>query len=95
MPVMLLPFFPLATVLMSMFVITSVKCTKFECADLVQDSLDCDVCWCYEEGGFGCFCCTVCHEHDHNHRDDDDNDDDDDDCYDDSSESFHAYAKKS
>jgi hypothetical protein len=19
-----------------------------------------DVCWCYEEGGFGCFCCTVC-----------------------------------
>jgi hypothetical protein len=47
------------------------------------------VCWCYEEGGCGCFCCTVCH----------DNDNDDDHCnvnyYDDSSDSFHAYAKKS
>jgi hypothetical protein len=89
-----LPFLPLTTALMSIFVITSVKCTDFECADLVQDSLDCDVCWCYEEGGFGCLCCTVCH-----HRnDDDDHDDDHDDpnaYYDDSCESFHAYAKKS
>jgi hypothetical protein len=57
---LLLPFFPLATVLMGMVVITSVKCTEFECTDIVQDVADCDVCWCYEEGGFGCFCCTVC-----------------------------------
>lgn len=85
---MVLPFVPLITVLMSMFVITSVKCNAFECADLVQDSLNCDVCWCYEEGGFGCFCCTVCHDHrdDHAHHVN---------YYDDSSDSFHAYAKKS
>lgn len=88
MPVMLLPFLPLTTVIMSIFVITSVKFTKFECADLVQDSLDCDVCWCYEEGGFGCFCCTVCHN-------DDDDHDDHNTYYDDSSDLFHAYAKKS
>lgn len=85
--VMFLPFVPLVTVLTSIFVITSVKCNDFECADLVQDS---DMCWCYEEGGFGCLCCTVCH---------DDHDDDHDyahvNCYDDSSDSFHAYAKKS
>ena len=87
MPVMLLPFLPLTTVIMSIFVITSVKFTKFECADLVQDSLDCDVCWCYEEGGFVCFCCTVCH--------DDDDHDDPNTYYDDSSHLFHSYAKKS
>ena len=87
MPVMLLPFLPLTTVIMSMFVLTSVKFTKFECVDLVED---CDVCWCYENGGFGCCCCTVCHD-----DDDDDTDDDDDAVYDDSSDSFHAYAKKS
>jgi len=81
-----LPFVPLVTVLMSIFVITSVKCNDFECADLVQDSLDYDMCWCYEEGGFGCLCCTVCH---------DDHDDDHVNYYDDSSDSFHAYAKKS
>ena len=63
MPVMLLPFLPLTTVIMSIFVITSVKFTKFECADLVQDSLDCD--------------------------------DDPNTYYDDSSDLFHAYAKKS
>ena len=91
MPVMLLPFLPLTTVIMSIFVITSVKFTNFECADLVQDSLDCDVCWCYEEGGFGCFCCTVCHNDD----DDRDNHDDPSTYYDDSSELFHSYAKKS
>jgi len=85
MPVMLLPFFPLTTVIMSIFVITSVKFTKFECVDLVNDTLDCDVCWCYENSGFGCCCCTVCH----------DDDDDPNLYYDDSSESFHAYAKKS
>ena len=77
MPLMLLlPFFPLATVLMGMVVITSVKCTEFECTDIVQDCLDCD-----DECGFACCCC--CH------------DDDADVLYDDSSESFYAYAKKS
>jgi len=85
---MLLPFLPLTTVLMSIFVITSVKFNDFECADLVQDSLDCDVCWCYEEGGFGCLCCTVCH-------DDADDDDDRASYHDDSSDLFHSYAKKS
>jgi hypothetical protein len=88
MPVMLLlPFLPLATVLMSMVVLTTVKFTTFECADIVKDTMDCDVCWCYENGGFGCCCCTVCH----------DADDADDADYDDSSESFHkhVYAKKS
>jgi hypothetical protein len=91
MPVMLLlPFFPLATVLMSGICIlaSDVKCcTRVECADIVKDTLDCDVCWCYENGGFGCCCCTICH----------DADDADDADYDDSSESFHkhVYAKKS
>ena len=84
---LLLPFFPLATVLMSGICIlaSDVKCcTRVECADIVKDTLDCDVCWCYENGGFGCCCCTVCH-------------DADDADYDDSSESFHkhVYAKKS
>jgi hypothetical protein len=96
MPIMLLPFFPLTTVIMGMFVITSVKFNKFECVDLVKDTLECDVCWCYDEGGFGCCCCTVCHNDDH---DDDDDDhaieDDPNTYYDDSSDSFHAYAKKS
>ena len=40
MPIMLLPFFPLTTVIMGMFVITSVKFNKFECVDLVKDTLD-------------------------------------------------------
>lgn len=90
MPVMLLPFFPLATVLMSMVVLTTVKFNTFECTDIMKDTMDCDACWCYENGGFGCCCCTVCH-------DADDADDADDDDYDDSSESFHkhVYAKKS
>ena len=79
-----LSLIPLITVLTSICILTvEPKCHEFECADLVQDSLDCDVCWCYEEGGFGCFCCTVCHDHDHVNE------------YDDSSDSFHAYAKKS
>lgn len=55
-----LPLVPLMTVLTSIFFITANN--EFECADIVQDSLDCDVCWCYEEGGFGCFCCTACHD---------------------------------
>ena len=71
MPIMLLPFFPLATVLMGMVVVTSVKFTEFECADIVKDTLECDVC--------GCGCCE----------------DVDYMLYDDSSDSFHAYAKKS
>jgi len=58
---LLLPFFPLATVLVGMFSITYVRCNEFECMDVMHDVLECDVCWCYEEGGFGCFCCTVCH----------------------------------
>ncbi len=89
---LLLPFFPLATVLMgSICIIASdIKCTEFECADIVHDTLDGDVCWCYENGGFGCCCCTVCHN-----DDDDDDVDDPNTYYDDSCESFHAYAKKS
>jgi hypothetical protein len=53
---LLLPFFPLATVLMSGICIfaSEINCTKFECAD---------------------------------------HDNDNDNCYDDSDESFHAYAK--
>lgn len=88
MPLVLLPFVPLITVLVGMTAV-SVKCNEFECIDLVEDSLDCDVCWCYEEGGFGCFCCTMCHDtprkckHDHII------------IHDDSSAAFHAYAKKS
>jgi hypothetical protein len=73
MPIILLPFFPLATVLMGMVVVTSVKFTEFECADIVKDTLECDVCCC------GCCCCE----------------DVDYMLYDDSSDSFHAYAKKS
>ena len=85
MPLMLLPLVPLITVLTSIFILTSEPtCNEFECADLVHDSLDCDVCWCYEEGGCGCFCCTMCHDHAHVVNE-----------YDDSSDSFHAYAKKS
>ena len=96
MPLMLLPFLPLTTVIMGMIVITNVKFTTFECGDLVKDTLDCDACWCYETGGgVGCCCCTVCHDHEDDHEDDDD--DDPNLYYDDSSDSFHAhvYAKKS
>jgi hypothetical protein len=58
-----LPLVPLITAIISMCVITATSdCNEFECADIVQYSLDCDVCWCYEEGGFGCFCCTACHD---------------------------------
>ena len=74
---MLLPFFPLATVLMGMVVVTSVKFTEFECADIVKDTLECDGCGCC--CGCGCGCCE----------------DVDYMLYDDSSDSFHAYAKKS
>jgi hypothetical protein len=81
-----LSLIPLITVLTSICILTvEPTCNEFECADLVQDSLDCDVVWCYEEGGCGCFCCTVCHTHDHDHVT----------YHDDSSDSFHAYAKKS
>ena len=89
MPVMLLlPFFPLATVLMSGICIlaSDVKCcTRVECADIVQDTLDGDVNWCYENGGFACCCCRH------------DDDDDPNTYYDDSSDSFHrhVYSKKS
>jgi hypothetical protein len=94
MPVMLLlPFFPLATVLMSSICIlaSDVKCcTRVECVDIVQDTLDGDVDWCYENGGFACCCCCCCCcRHD--------DDDDPNTYYDDSSDSFHrhVYSKKS
>lgn len=58
--ILLLPYFPLATVLVGMFVVTSVKCTEFECVDIVHDCLDCDVVWCYENGGCACCCCSCC-----------------------------------
>ena len=85
---LLLPFFPLATVLMSGICIlaSDVKCcTRVECADIVQDTLDGDVNWCYENGGFACCCCRH------------DDDDDPNTYYDDSSDSFHrhVYSKKS
>jgi len=92
---MLLPFLPMTTVILGMIVITSVKFPKVNCVDLVKDTLDCDVHWCYDEGGFGCCCCMVCHDHDHDHDDQDDHaiidKDDPNTYYDDSSESFHAY----
>ena len=81
--IMLLPFFPLTTVMVGMFVITTVKCNKFDCMDIVQDTLECDVCWCYENGGFACCCCTVCHDND-----------DDDQLHDDYSQSFQSYYSK-
>ena len=74
---MLLPFFPLATALVSIFSITYVKCHEFDCTDIMQDTLNCDVCRCYDDGGFGCFCCTVCHDPELLH--------------DDSSEEFRSY----
>ena len=89
--IMLLPFFPLTTVMVGMFVITTVKCNKFECMDIVQDTLECDVCWCYENGGVACCCCTACHDNDDH---DDDDDDDDGPLYDDSSESFQSHYSK-
>ena len=56
-----LPFVPLIAALVGICIATAdPQCHEFTCADLIQDSLDCDVCWCYEEGGFGCFCCTMC-----------------------------------
>lgn len=91
--ILLLPFLPLTTVVVGMFVITSVKFTEFDCIDLVKDTLDGDICWCYENGGCACCCCMVCHNPDDSADDDalcEDNT-----LYDDSSDSFHAYAKKS
>ena len=89
---LLLPFFPLATVLMSGICIlaSDIKCcTRVECADIVQDTLECDLCWCYKECGFACgfCCCCCCYDADH----------DADMLYDDSSDSFHrhVYSKKS
>ena len=77
MPIMLLPFFPLVTVLVGMVSITCVRCHDFDCMDVMQD---CDACWCYEEGGFACCCCTVCHSPELLH--------------DDSSDAFHSYYSK-
>lgn len=62
--ILLLPYFPLATVLMSSICIfaSEIKCTEFACIDIVQDVANCDVCWCYENGGCACCCCMVCHD---------------------------------
>jgi hypothetical protein len=83
MPVMLLPFFPLATVLVGIFSATYVRCDDFECTDIMHDTLNCDAVRCHDDGGFGCFCCTVCHDHDTPTCD----------CqlHDDSSEEFRSY----
>jgi predicted house-cleaning NTP pyrophosphatase (Maf/HAM1 superfamily) len=83
----------LATVLVSgvCIIASDIKCcTRVECADIVQDTLECDLCWCYKECGFACGCCC-CYDADH------DTDHDADMLYDDSSDSFHrhVYAKKS
>lgn len=90
---LLLPFFPLATALVSgvCIIASDVKCcTRVECTDIVQDTMECDVDWCYKECGVACgFCCCCCYDADH------DADHDADSLYDDSSDSFHAYAKKS
>jgi hypothetical protein len=94
MPLMLLlPFFPLTTVMVGMFIITTVKCNKFECVDIAQDVVECDACWCYENGGFACCCCTACHNDDNEDADDHD-DSNEAQLYDDSSDSFHACARK-
>ena len=80
---LILPYFPLVTVLVGLFSITYVKCHEFDCADVMQDTLNCDACSCYDDGGFECFCCTVCHSSELLH--------------DDSSDEFrqHYYSKKS
>ena len=80
MPVMLLPFFPMATVLMgSICIIASdILYPKFEWVGLMEDTADCD-----DECGFACCCCH------------DPPIDDNDILYDDSTDSFYAYAKKS
>lgn len=76
MPIMLLPFFPLATVLMSGICILAadIKCPGVECDDECVSACCC------------CECCCYCCE---------DIECDDDMLYDDSSDSFYAYAKKS
>ncbi len=91
---LLLPFFPLATVIVGMFSITYVRCDEFECADVMQDVLECDAMRCYDDCGFGCFCCTVCHDRDPPTYEHNDNDV----LYDDSSKevrSQYYYSKKS
>lgn len=90
MTLVLLPFVPLITVLVGMGAV-SITWEDFDCTDIVQDALDCDVCWCYEEGGFGCFCCTMCHNDAHKCNCDYDHEV----LHDDSSDAFKSYAKKS
>lgn len=72
-----LPCIPFAGALVGIFSIAFVKCHDFDCADVSQDILNCDVCRCYEDGGFGCLCCTVCENSDP--------------LYDDSSDAFRSY----
>lgn len=66
-----LAYVPLATVLVGMFSITYVRCHDFDCMDVMQDISNCDVCRCYEDGGFGCLCCTctVCEKSEQLHDD--------------------------
>jgi hypothetical protein len=84
----LLAYIPLATVLVGMISITYVRCHDFDCTDVMQDVLACDVCRCYEDGGFGCLCCTctVCENSEQSEQ-----------LYDDSSDAFRSYyySKKS
>ena len=87
MTLILLPFVPLITVLFGMAAV-SITWEDFDLSDIVQDTLDCDVCWCYEEGGFGCFCCTMCHDARKCKYDRAT-------LHDDSSNAFQSYAKKS
>lgn len=79
----LLAYIPLATVLVGMVSITYVRCHDFDCMDVMHDVLACDVCRCYEDGGFGCLCCTFCENSEQ--------------LYDDSSDAFRSYyySKKS
>jgi|LakMenEpi03Aug12_release.lakeMendotaPanAssembly.Ray.scaffolds.fasta_scaffold00827_17 hypothetical protein len=83
-----LTYLPLATALVGMFSITYVKCHDFDCMDVMHDIWDCDVCRCYENGGFGCLCCTVCENSDQSEQ-----------LHDDSSDAFrshyYSYSKKS
>jgi hypothetical protein len=75
-----LPYLPLATVLVGMFSVKYIRCHEFDCMDIMQDTLACDMCRVHEDGAFGCFCCTMCENPEQ--------------LYDDSSEEFHSYYSK-
>ena len=75
--IFLAAYIPLATALVGVFSITYIRCYDFDCMDIMQDIWDCDVYTCYKDGGFGCFCCTVCENSEQ--------------LYDDSSDTFRSY----